>query len=404
MEEKSPSLCIYRIPEKFLRVSKNSYIPDTVSIGPFHHGNPSLSDMENNKWGYLHALLGRKTMLEESLDECVKSIRELEQRARKCYSESENITLSSDQFVEMLLVDGCFIIELFFKYILKGLRRKGDRVFNTKSMLPGIRRDLILLENQIPLFVLQRLYDLVPIPDQLQRQSLSQIAFRFFKPIIPGNKEVLESKFVHEGGHLLDLLRQCYLSLLPRVMPLANQHGSQEHLHSARKLQKTGITIKKSVQDSLLDLKFVRGELRIPPLKIYDYTESILRNLVALEQCCPEYTKQISSYALLMDNLIRSNKDARLLQQRGIIVNRLDSDEEVTSLFNNLCKEIEVGESYYVGLCQQVNSYCNSNWHGQWSKLRNELHPYLLQIFGILLLLSFTGTIFSVLSFFLHHS
>ncbi|XP_043705276.1 UPF0481 protein At3g47200-like [Telopea speciosissima] len=121
------------------------------------------------------------------------------------------------------------------------------------------------------------------------------------------------------------------------------------------------IMIKKSVQDILLDLKFARGELQIPPLKIYDYSDLILRNLVALEQCCPEYTKQISSYALLMDNLIRSNKDARLLQQRGIVVNRLDSDEEVTPLFNNLCMEIEVEESYYVGLCQHVNLYCSSN-------------------------------------------
>ncbi|XP_042517281.1 UPF0481 protein At3g47200-like [Macadamia integrifolia] len=402
MEQKSPSLCIYRVPEKFQGVSKKSYIPDIVSIGPLHHGNSSLGPMEDHKWRYFHALLGRNPVLEESLDECVKAIRELEQRARKCFSESDKITLNSDQFVEMLLVDGCFIIELFFKYILKGLRRKGDPVFNTKWMLSGIRRDLMLLENQIPLFVLQRIFDLVPIPDQLHRQSLTYIAFRFFKAIIPGNKEALESKFVHEGGHLLDLLRQCYLPSFPRVMPLPNQRGIQETLNSATKLQKSGIKIKKSVQDSLLDLKFGRGELRIPPLKIYDYTESVLRNLVALEQCCHEHMKQISSYALLMDNLIRSNKDVRFLEQRGIIVNHLGSDEEVISLFDNLCKEIEVEESYYVGLCQQLNGYCNTNWHGKLLKLR-ELHPHLLHLLGILLLLSFTGTLFSVLSFFLYH-
>ncbi|KAJ4969401.1 hypothetical protein NE237_016102 [Protea cynaroides] len=397
MEHKSPSLCIYRVPEKLLMVSKKSYIPELVSIGPYHHGNSSLGPMEDHKWPYLHALLGRNPMLEKSLDECVKAIRELENRARKCYSESENITFTSDQFVEMMLVDGCFIIELFLKFLFKGLRRKGDPVFNNKWMIFLIRRDLMLLENQIPLFVLQRLYDLVPIPNQF-RQSLSELAFRFFKAIIPGNKEALEKKFVHDGGHLLDLLRQCYLSSFPRVTPSTNhQRGSREHLHSATKLQKSGVKIKKSVHESLLDLKFDKGELRIPPLKIYDYTDSILRNLIALEQCCPDYTKQISSYALLMENLIQSNKDVRLLQQKGIIVNHLDAEEDILSIFNNLCKEVEVEDHYYVGLCQQVKAYCNTNLHGQWSKLRREMNPYLLQILVIILFFSFTVPRFSPL-------
>lgn len=73
--------------------------------------------MEDHKWRYLYALLTRGSNLKVTLDSCVKALRELEHRARLCYE--EDINLSSDEFLNIMLVDGGFIIELFLKYAVK---------------------------------------------------------------------------------------------------------------------------------------------------------------------------------------------------------------------------------------------------------------------------------------------
>lgn len=56
----------------------------------------------------------------------------------------------------ILLVDCCFIIELLIRYPL------GDKHFQHQDMnwkTSLLRRDIILLENHIPFFVLQALFD-----------------------------------------------------------------------------------------------------------------------------------------------------------------------------------------------------------------------------------------------------
>ncbi|KAG2407299.1 uncharacterized protein HKW66_Vig0021210 [Vigna angularis] len=72
-------------------------------------------------------------MLESSLHECVNALSDLEKPARNFYAEELN--LRSNQFIEMMLVDGCFIIELLLKYALKGIRRSGDPIFVTPGLL-----------------------------------------------------------------------------------------------------------------------------------------------------------------------------------------------------------------------------------------------------------------------------
>ncbi|KAF8401322.1 hypothetical protein HHK36_012256 [Tetracentron sinense] len=369
MEKKSSSVCICRVPDRLRKLNEQAYAPELVSIGPLHRTNKEgLQAMEEQKWHYLYMLLGRKLKLEATLDNCVQAIRELEHRARKCYAEPINLT--SDQFVEVMLVDGCFIIELFLKYTTKGLRRKRDPIFHTPRMLFSLRCDMILLENQLPFFVLEHLFNLVPIPKQCG-ESLTELAFRFFKTIIPGDKQILQEKFNQEGSHLLDLIHNCYLPTYLKVLP--KREGRHYGLHCATKLQESGVKFKKAkAASSLLDIKFGKGVLEFPPIKIHHYTDSLLRNLVALEQCYEDFGLHISSYALLIGSLIRSRKDVKLLHGKGILTNSLDNDEEVSALFNMLCKEVKVAveDFYYEGLCEQVNSYKRANGCEWWAKLK----------------------------------
>ncbi|KAM7279160.1 hypothetical protein ACFE04_006294 [Oxalis oulophora] len=129
MEAISSKHCICRVDKKLVEENKKAYIPAIVSIGPLHHDNPALVAMEDKKWRYLYALLGRGPDLETSLGNCVKALRDLEHRARLCYE--EEIGILTDQFLQIMLVDGCFIIELFLKYVVKGLKRRNDPIFST---------------------------------------------------------------------------------------------------------------------------------------------------------------------------------------------------------------------------------------------------------------------------------
>ena len=69
---------------------------------------------------------------------------------RACYDEEES-SFANDEFLQMILVNGCLIFETLLKYSIKSLRRRNDPVFITPGMLFDLRSNMMmLLENQIP--------------------------------------------------------------------------------------------------------------------------------------------------------------------------------------------------------------------------------------------------------------
>ncbi|THG16404.1 hypothetical protein TEA_005847 [Camellia sinensis var. sinensis] len=74
--------------------------------------------MEEHKLRYLQLLLNRKN--ESDADRYVTVIVSLEQEARRCYAEP--ISLCANEMIEMMVLDGCFIIELMRKFEMAYLR------------------------------------------------------------------------------------------------------------------------------------------------------------------------------------------------------------------------------------------------------------------------------------------
>ncbi|CAN1281545.1 UPF0481 protein At3g47200 [Linum perenne] len=376
METVSSLHSICRVTPTLRASSKRSYVPEKVSIGPYHHhhdaaGDESLKAMEDHKWRYVHALLNRKPNLEASLDECVSALKELEQRSRSCYE--DDVGLSSEEFVKVMFLDGCFIIELFLKYSNKTLRRRNDPIFSVPGTLFDLRCDLILLENQIPLFVLQRLFQLVPVPKQSTTVSLPELAFRFFRNMIPGDPLSHREKFNQEG------------------LPHSNKSHNNHHLRPASDLHSSGIRIKRSKTSNILDIK----------------------NLIALERCSNVHgtVHHVTSYVVLMGSLIRSERDVKLLRQREILTSYDGGGGEVGKLFEKLCEEVDLKESYYDGVCEVVNGYQGKNLRALKKKLkqgnvrrrRRRLTLKWVLLVGVLvLLIALVGTLFSVLTF-VHH-
>ncbi|KAG2263674.1 hypothetical protein Bca52824_070753 [Brassica carinata] len=92
--------------------------------------------MDRHKWRAVNMIMARtKQGIEMYLD----AMKELEERARACYEGP--IGLSSNKFTEMLVLDGCFVLELFRGADKLGYDRN-DPVFAMRGSMHSIQRDM----------------------------------------------------------------------------------------------------------------------------------------------------------------------------------------------------------------------------------------------------------------------
>ena len=233
--------CIFRVPSKFRSQKEDAYEPTLVSIGPMHHGKGNLRDMEDHKWKYLHSLLNRNLTLDTTLESCIQALKVLEPKIRACYDEDLS-HIPSDKFLTMILLDGAFIIELFLRRYVRGLRTRDDTLFKSQETSHRLANDLILLENQIPFFVLRRIFSLIPLPKQLDK-TISELSLKFFKNMILRDIHILHEKYSFDGSnHLLDLIWKCYLPTVHKY-PLSSDKNLGRDIKSASKVQESGIKV-----------------------------------------------------------------------------------------------------------------------------------------------------------------
>lgn len=429
-------LCIYRVPQYLREGDDKAYIPQTVSLGPYHHGKRRHRNMDRHKWRSFYHILKRTN---QDIKLYLDSMKELEERARACYEGT--IPLSSNEFVEMMVLDGCFVLELFRGaaegFVQIGYSRN-DPVFAMRGSMHSIQRDMIMLENQIPLFVLDRLLGLqFGHPDQ--KGLVARLALRFFDPLMPTDEPLTKSgrnklessigfsntfdPLSDQGGlHCLDVFRHSLLrrgpTPEPRVWMKRWSHASrvadkrrQQLIHCVTELRESGVKFRKKKTDRFWDVTFNNGILRIPRLLIHDGTKSLFLNLIAFEQCHLNCSNEITSYVIFMDNLINSPADVAYLHYCGIIEHWLGSDAEVADLFNRLCQEVvfDINDSYLSRMSAEVNRYHDHRWNAWRASLKHNYfnNPWaIISFFAavVLLLLTLAQTIYGVYGFYQPHS
>jgi hypothetical protein len=102
----------------------------------------------------------------------------------------DQIDHSSEEFLEMMVVDASFILELFYKFQdPEMLETHEPLALLLKWRLPYFYVDLLLLQNQIPFFVLQELFDISKMDDD---PSLPLLALRFFNNVLRRPSKVIE--------------------------------------------------------------------------------------------------------------------------------------------------------------------------------------------------------------------
>ncbi|KAI9178592.1 hypothetical protein LWI28_028284 [Acer negundo] len=355
----SSRVCIFRIPKILHRHNPQAYEPNAFSIGPFRCDDDNLKPTQKIKMKYLQGLLRRATNSKELLRKLTGAVTAIEKEARECYAGPIGNS-SVEEFAKILVLDGCFIIELFRKDAEEVNKDPDDPIFSMSCLLEFLKHDLILLENQIPWPVLERLFNMTMVPGG---KTLIELALGFFSNMFSShNKPTIETDLIaeHEIKHILDLLR---LSLiLPLDQP--NIGTGWQPFPCARKIKGSGIKFKKVAPDTILDIRFSNGCLEIPPLLVQETTETVFRNLISLEQCLPDCPPIITSYAKLMDNLIDTPEDVEILSDHDVLDNWLNP-EDATQFFNKLYNDAYVKTFYYHDVCQQVNSY-SKRWWPKW--------------------------------------
>lgn len=345
----SSEFSIYRVPQTIRKLNEEAYNPRVVSIGPFHHGDERFKSLEPFKKRYFKNLIQRNTRV--GLKNYIEFLKGGEASVRQCYSEI--IAMDSDEFVTMLLVDGCFIIEFLLRTYYTDFRDADHYILSATRFQNDIYCDLLLLENQIPFFVLEGIFNLAmtgfePLP-------LLDLTLDYFEGYWVQQKPPSFISIKHFTDLILILHR-----------PMSQREVKEfQYASSATELNEAGVKFTVRSSKCLLDIKFSNGVLEIPCITLYDNTESLIRNLMALELCHYPNDSYMIDYIFFMDFLLNTHKDVDLFIQNGIIENWLGDSKQAADLFNNLNKNCTIVSSnfYFSALCEELNAYCKVPSH-----------------------------------------
>ncbi|KAI8011123.1 UPF0481 protein [Camellia lanceoleosa] len=312
-------------------------------------------------------------------------MRESEERARKFYAEP--ISLDSNEFVEMMLLDSCFIVEFLRKCEMANLIDPNDRIFQLGHITYGLCRDLMLFENQLPFFIVMQLFNMTQnSTDSLD--DLVRMFVRLFDQETPG-----ENPRKNDIEHLLALRHYCscyqFHSIVSQRDPVKTKDPSETKypsqtkdmsLNFAKELQEAGINFKKSEGRNLFDI----------------------RNLIAYGQYLPHTSwNYFTAYRKFMDYLVNTSEDVRILTHNGIIHNLLGDNEVAAVMINKLGTNIIASYVGYKEVYNNVNKHCREKWNLRLATLRRDYFntPWALISFlaaVVLLLLTVLQTIFTI--------
>ncbi|XP_037494063.1 LOW QUALITY PROTEIN: UPF0481 protein At3g47200 [Jatropha curcas] len=250
-----------------------------------------------------------------------------------------------------------------------------DPLFKMPWLSKILMTELLLLENQLPWFVLHRLFDLTKVDHGAETRSLVEL------------RNIILSGSDDAGGDFLRI--PCVTDLL-----------------------KAGIDFTVGEKTELVKIIFENGILTIPPLVILENAESlygnliayeqVMRNLIAYEQCDRSLRDRITGYAAFLDNLIKSSEDLEYLKKKGIVYFYL-SAEDISSFFNRLYKDADLVNYTYRKISEDVNAYCESLWPRWRTMLLRDYfnNPWSTMAFffcaTVILVLTFLQTLYAML-------
>ncbi|XP_030536552.1 putative UPF0481 protein At3g02645 [Rhodamnia argentea] len=440
-------VCVFQVPKSLSSTKPEAYTPQLIGLGPYHHLQPHLVEMERVKLDAVKKL--RKNL---TLDDFTDKLSRFHPYVCSCYHKI--VELDDKVLPWIMTVDSLFLFDLLRqcginkKVLEETLKEWPDDMpglanrVGKKLAEDAILRDVMMLENQIPIFFVKEVLMVgCPLLEPTKRENFVE---RLFPLMLEGfclALSPLKARIEYPDGkalkraHLLDLLYSMVVRrdeefeiriqieeedhkkhshcrrLSPRdrgeavKMALA-AYKLWQHLEdaypklkdafksfrdkeapaeekaltpTASSLAKAGVEFsptdhiedisfkKKGPEKSLQTKRFQKGFLlpkqtpllELPAITLGVNSEVVIRNLVAYEAMAISGPLVFARFLELMDGLIDTPDDVRLLKKNGIIESNL-KDDEVARLFNGMSHSIEVkGDTDLDKTIKEVNKFYN---------------------------------------------
>ncbi|CAM0872780.1 unnamed protein product [Alopecurus aequalis] len=423
-------ISIFDVLKPLLCTKPEAYVPQLVALGPYHHCREGLRDMEMYKLSA--AKRAQSHLPSMNFQQLVDVFATFEHLIRSHYHRHLNLT--NETLAWMMAIDVSFLLEFLqtFSQTSNNNQRRLQRMPSRMLRLvdPSRRsillRDIVMLENQIPMFLLVKAVEM-----SAGRTVLDSMLSGFFQEVstLKGIGSPCTDATRH--AHLLDFLYSnmvtcgCAEESDGAVEEAPQDHAERSTLSSVTQLLvKRAVKLASLVTDFMVNilLKFVASlpclsmlrqpieqitsqgiitqlggapepngggsdvqnkntsplleeiavpsvaelayagvtftptiggisaiefcartaTLHLPVIGIDMTTEVTLRNLVAYEASVGSRALILARYIELMNGIIDTDEDARLLRERGIILNHLKSDQEVAELWNGMTRSVRL--------------------------------------------------------------
>ncbi|XP_027079963.1 UPF0481 protein At3g47200-like isoform X2 [Coffea eugenioides] len=287
-EEKAwQSHSIYKLPACVTDLvtdrKESVYKPRAISFGPYHYGESNLDPMEAHKERALLHFIERSG---NPLEHYRRALSGVVKELKDAYdSLDDKWKQDSEAFLKLMIRDGCFMLEVLRSSstdLTKNGYASNDPIFSKHGMtymLPYIKRDMLMLENQLPMLLLRKLHAIYKQDAQTSEESadLLEKSIERSEESAQGSEESVDKlilKFYSHSHshsstppeldkclHILDAYRTI---LLWKDSATKTQESTQHckvennsgEILSARELEESGISIKKSKSTSLTDIQF----------------------------------------------------------------------------------------------------------------------------------------------------
>ncbi|GER48468.1 hypothetical protein STAS_25634 [Striga asiatica] len=492
-EETEIPITIFGDPKAMITCSPESYIPQEIAIGPYHHFRAEVYDMERYK--VAAAKRTQKELQDSKLQDIVEHLVKFDLRIRAGYHRP--VGFGAEALAWMMAVDACFLLEFFQvcglkmgKVLTKNqstLSRLTDLSTN-KNANAAILRDIVMLENQIPLFVMRMLLEFrfssLDIADQLLLDMLIGLGNEILPFKTDGTRKIEVKECAHlldflyrsiivpefeagrpdeiieicedgnfsktdsfsEPGHVskiidviwnflsslkagpaLDWIKRILVSKPLKVVvklpwtiltkipivktlkgPIESAFGAFTKDKEKKEDEKSSsdkppvleeITIPSVSQLFGIGVQFVPTDkgimgisfdsttkaFYIPVIELDVNSEVVLRNLVAYEACA-RGPLVLTRFTELMNGIVDTEEDVRMLCGTGIIVNRLKGEKEVAEMWNGMSRSVGLTK---VPLLDKVIGEVNGYYNGRWKvRIGNLVRRY---VFGSWKILTFVA-------------
>lgn len=220
MEDDELCASVFNVPKELLAMRPEAYIPQSISIGPYHRCRSELHDMDRYKLAaarrFQKKINGRKF---ESV--IVEEFKKRDWQIRCCYH--KYIDYKGDSLAWIMALDAVFLLECLQFYVRHvdesseaNMKQLGHVLHptGTSAAHNSVLRDVMMLENQLPLFLLQKLLEVQLGSKDMAAEklcSLLKLVCDELSPFYFKLPDVSELN-INERGHVLEVL---YYAIVP---------------------------------------------------------------------------------------------------------------------------------------------------------------------------------------------